>query len=146
MLLENLNNMEETLQKLQDTFQRHDHNGLNSNEVKKVSFITYTTLGGGNVFVATRPCIIKRVSEVHGGTATGATVIEKLTGTTAVGSGTNLLTANFSLAVASATVTNGTLTDTIGIPLSRGERIGSWVSGSSVGLEHQCITFEIEYI
>lgn len=138
--------MEQELQQLKDDFIRHNHNGLNSDSIDITSFITFNIIAGGNVFIATRPCVIKRVSEVHTGTGTGATVVEKLTGTTAVGGGTNMLTANFSLAVAAETVTNGVLTNSSGISLAKGDRIGSYVSGSSVGVTNQCITFEIKYI
>lgn len=137
--------MEQELQQLRDDFQKHNHNGLNSDAIDITSFVTFNIIAGGNVFIATRPCMVRRVSEVHTGTATGSTVVEKLTGTTAVGSGTKILTADFSLAVAAETITNGVLTNNNGIPLSKGDRIASYVSGSSSGVTNQCLTFEIKY-
>ena len=133
------------LQQLTDDFRRHNHNTLNSDRVKQRIFVNQTTVGGGIVFVATRPCIIKRVSEIHAVTATGATVVEKLTGTTGVGSGTGILSSNLSLGTARDTVVDGDLTNKSGIPLDVGDRISTYVSGSSAGISYQCITFEIEF-
>lgn len=54
----------------------------------------------GMIFTATAPCEVLIVSEVHAVAATIGTVtldVEKLTGTTAPGSGTSILAAQFSL-------------------------------------------------
>lgn len=142
LTVEQVNN---ELLKLADDFRRHNHNTLNSDKVKQRGFINWTTIGGGIAFVATKPCIIKRISEVHAVTATGATVVEKLTGTQGVGSGENILNSDFSLASARDTVVNGNLTNKSGIPLDVGDRLSTYVSGSSSGISYQCITFEIEF-
>jgi hypothetical protein len=90
------------------------------------------------IFVADGAYIFTGIKEVHsvaGGT--GATVdIEKLTGTTAPGSGTALLTAALDVhGVAANTVQSGTLiTTTASLTLAAGDRLGLVVAGTLTGL------------
>ncbi len=127
-----------------DPFPNHTHDGLNSLKIKQTSFITMTTIGGGVVFNANRKCVVKSISEVHAVTATGTTYVEKLTSGQAVTTGTAM--AGFPLSSSRDVVVIGTLSNPGGVALSEGDRIGSWVDGSSAGLSYQCITIEIEYV
>lgn len=61
--------------------------------------------------------------------------VEKLTGTTAPGSGTALLTGNLDLTATANTVTSGTLTGTIpSLQLASGNRLGVVLGGTLIGL------------
>lgn len=139
-------NTEEQIKKLWDVLYEHVHNSIDgTTRLPQIAFVTQTTIDGGVVFVATRPCFIKRISEVHATTATGATVVEKLVGTESVGAGTNILVSDIALSTAANTVTNAEMLNSTGTALNTGDRIGTYVSGSSAGISYQCITFEIQF-
>ena len=95
----------------------------------------------GVFFNAPFPCEVLEVLESHE-TATGATAtlqIEKLTGTTAPNSGTNLLETAFNLNASANTVRYGTLTTiTLDLQLVRGDRLAlkdsGTVSGTATGI------------
>lgn len=65
----------------------------------------------------------------------GTLQVEKLTGTTAPGSGTSMLTGTVSLAGTANTVTAGTLSGTVGnLQLAAGDRIGGVLGGTLTAL------------
>ena len=77
---------------------------------------------------------VKCVWGVAGGAAAALTV-EKLTSTTAPGSGTALLTAAFDLTTTANTVGTGTLTATAAdLLLASGDRLGAKLTGVLTGL------------
>lgn len=88
------------------------------------------------VFIANRPMILKSVKEVHSTASSSGTLqIEKLTGTTAAGSGTNLLTGTISLAGTANTVLSGTLIATIAsLTFAAGDRLGVVIAGTMTSL------------
>ena len=90
-----------------------------------------------HVFICTRAMRLKTASVVFtvAGGAGAAVTIEKLTGTTAAGSGTALLTATMILTGAANTVVNGTLIATVtSLTFAAGDRIGVVLSGTLTGL------------
>ena len=89
-----------------------------------------------NVYIATRPVILKAVSRTHTTASTSGTLqLEKCTGTTAPGSGTVLLTATVSLAGAANTVVSGTVLATPDtIKLATGDRLGIVIAGTMTSL------------
>lgn len=112
--------------------------GLTVNDVKVPDHIAATAfLPGataataanyGAFFIADRAYQVVSVREAHetaGSDASAVTVsVEKLTGTTAPGSGTDLLTAGISLKGTANTVASGTLTGTTAsLQLAAGDRL-----------------------
>lgn len=89
-----------------------------------------------NVFIADAAYLVTAVREVHGVASTSGTVtIEKLTGTTAAGSGTAMLTSTISLAGTANTVVSGTLSATEAtLTLAAGDRIGGVLAGTLTNL------------
>lgn len=100
--------MNEELQKLDQEFQWHNHDGTNSKQIpfssiiQKKLYVPYNVTGAatsssaiGVFFIAPFPMTLSGVWESHGtaGTAGGAVTlqIEKLTGTQAAGAGVNML-------------------------------------------------------
>lgn len=77
---------------------------------------------------------VRAVWGVAGGVA-GALNIEKLTGTTAPGSGTAMLSSNVDLTAAANTVVSGALSGTVGsLQLAAGDRLGVKLGGVLTGL------------
>lgn len=97
------------------------------------------------VFVATRACRLKAVSEVHSTASTSGTLtVEKCTGTTAPGSGTALLTGTMSLSGTANTVVNGTLIATVAsITLAAGDRLSIVIAGTMTNLAGGRVTIAI---
>lgn len=95
------------------------------------------------IFVADQSYQLSSVNVVWGvAGGAGATItIEKLTGTTAPGSGTALLTGALDLTVTANTVTAGTLTSTAAdLLLASGNRLGIKLAGVLTGLVGCCVT------
>lgn len=90
-------------------------------------------------FIATRPVRVKAVSAVFATASTSGTLmLQKCTGTTAPGSGTNLLTGTMSLAGTANTVVNGSLSSTVAtLTLAAGDRISVTPGGTLTNLA-QC--------
>lgn len=88
------------------------------------------------IFIANRPMILKTVKVVFStASSSGALTVEKLTGTTAAGSGTALLTGTVSLAGPANTVLSGTLIATIAsLTFAAGDRLGVVISGTMTSL------------
>lgn len=88
------------------------------------------------VYVATHPCKLVAVSEVHStASSSGTLTLEKCTGTTAPGSGTAMLTATISLAGTANTVLSGTPVSDQGIlTLAAGDRLGLKIAGTMTSL------------
>lgn len=97
-----------------------------------------TAANYGIIFIAWHPCEVIAVQEVHetAGTDGGAVTlqVEKLTGTTAPGSGSNLLTTAFNLKSAINTVVSKTTPDLTttkaDLRLERGDRLALKDSGT----------------
>ncbi len=89
------------------------------------------------VFIADGYYEVVGVKEAHGvaGGAASAVTVEKLTGTTASGSGTAMLTATIALNGTANTVLSGTLVATKAtLRVAAGDRIGIVLSGTLTGL------------
>lgn len=108
-----------------------------------------SSASGDQVFVANRAYQVTAVratwSHVGGGSA--AATIEKLTGTTAPGSGTAILTGAFDLTSTANTVGSGTLSGTVGnLQLAAGDRLGVKLSGTLTALTGLNITVQLKAI
>ena len=88
------------------------------------------------VFIADRAYVVTGVKAVFGtASASGTLNVEKLTGTTAAGSGTAMLTGTLSLSGTPNTVLSGTLTGTTAtLTLAAGDRIGVVLAGTLTSL------------
>lgn len=88
------------------------------------------------VVVCTRAMRFKAISAAFTTASTSGTLqVEKLTGTTAPGSGTVLLTGTMSLAGTANTVVSGTpITTVASITCAAGDRVGIVIAGTMTGL------------
>lgn len=109
---------------------------VNLNSVKSVEWRPLSTDTTRNIFIADAAYLVTAVREVHGTASSSGTLnIEKLTGTTAAGSGTAMLTGTISLAGTANTVLSGTLTATTAtLTLAAGDRIGGVLAGTLTNL------------
>lgn len=101
------------------------------------------------IFAATAAYQVVSVSAVWGvaGGAAAVLNIEKLSGTTAPGSGTALLTAAFDLTTTANTVGAGTLTATAAdLLLASGDRLGCKLGGVLTGLVGCSVTVVLKKI
>lgn len=139
--------------------QAHTHNGSDAvripyqNLTNKFFFVPFTLPGTtaataanyGTFFTAQAPCLVTGFTEVHetAGTDPGSVTLqlEKLTGTTAPNSGTNLLQTALSLKATANTVQTGTLVKTSytaiqtnTVFLNIGDRLALKDSGTLTGL------------
>ena len=112
-----------------------------------------TTLGALDVskalFIADAAYQLVSVSVVWGvAGGAGATVtVEKLTGTTAPGSGTAMLTGALDITATANTVTAGTLSATVGdLQLATGNRLGVKLAGVLTGLVGCCVVATLKRI
>jgi len=89
-----------------------------------------------SVFVCKRPMRLVSVGLVYGVASTSGTMqVEKLTGTTAPGSGTNLLTGTISMSSTANTVNSGTLIATVAsLTFAAGDRVGFVFAGTMTNL------------
>lgn len=99
------------------------------------------------VFIATRACRLKAVSYMHTtGSTSGTLQVEKLTGTTAAGSGTTLLTGTIDLSATTVanTTTNGTLIATVAsLTLAAGDRLSVKIAGTMTNLVGAIVTMMV---
>lgn len=96
-------------------------------------------------FIAMKPCEIMMVSEVHGTASVSGTLqVEKLTGTTAKGSGTNMLTAAFSTSTTANTVQTKQSTDLQNRTMDVGDRLALKASGTLTNSADMCVTLYIK--
>lgn len=90
------------------------------------------------VFIATRACRFKAISYMHTtGSSSGTLTVEKLTGTTAAGSGTALLTGTMDLStttVANTVITGTPIATVASLTLAVGDRLSVKIGGSMTGL------------
>jgi hypothetical protein len=104
---------------------------------------------GDAVFIAPRAyqvTIVRAVWRTAGGSAAAAT-LEKLTGTTAPGSGTAILTSAFDLTGTANTVGSGALSGTVGnLQLAAGDRLGVKLSGTLTALAGLNLTVQLDPI
>src|SRR5436190_3292233 len=104
---------------------------------------------GDAVFVANRAyqVVAVRATWSHVGGSSAAATLEKLTGTTAPGSGTVILTSAFDLTTTANTVGTGTLSGTVGnLQLAAGDRLGVKLSGTLTALTGLNITVNLKPI
>jgi hypothetical protein len=89
-----------------------------------------------HVFICTRAMRLKACSSVFTTASTSGTwTVEKLTGTTAPGSGTALLTGTVALSGSANTVANGTLIGTVAsLTFAAGDRVSIVIAGTMTNL------------
>ena len=95
-----------------------------------------------DVLVAQYPIQISGVSVTFGtASSSGTADLVKMTGTTAVGSGTSTLTGTMSLAGTANTPVNGTLSSTVAnLQLAKGDRLGVKLGGTLTSLANCNVT------
>lgn len=142
-----------------DQFREHGHRGYDQTGAITVRSFVNVSLPGtqsqtagnyGVFFMATRPCVVKSIKEIHSVAGTdGSAVtlqIERLQATESLGNGDELLSTAFNLKSTANTVQDGTLVSTgkvVGI--NAGDRLALKKAGTLTSLEGVCITIEIQY-
>lgn len=98
-----------------------------------------------HVFICNRAMRLKAGSSVFTTASTSGTwTVEKLTGTTAAGSGTALLTGTVALSGTANTVANGTLISTVAsLTFAAGDRVGIVFAGTMTNLVGGLITLSM---
>jgi len=92
-------------------------------------------------FIAMKPCEVMMVSEVHGTASTSGTVqVEKLTGITAKGSGSNVLVTAFSTASTANTVQTKTGDLLQNRTMNVGDRLALKAAGTLTNSANMCVT------
>lgn len=105
----------------------------------------------GAIFIAPYPCIFMGATEVHGalGTDGGAVTlqIEKLIGTSATGSGINLLASGFNLKGTINTVQTAILgfLPNLTFNLKKGDRLGLSLTGTPTSVSQVVIVVQLSY-
>ena len=121
----------------------------------EISYNILTGFADTAIFIANGPVEVLEVREVHTTAGShGSAVslqVEKCTGTTAPGSGTNLLTNNsdvgFNLKGTANTVQEGTLTATRATrQLAAGDRLALDFAGTLTALAGVCVTIKLGWI
>jgi hypothetical protein len=140
----------------------HLHNGFDVSRIKyadistKIDYIHHTIQGTdaatatnyGVFWTAPFACFVSGFTEVHqtAGTAGGTVslTLEKLTGTTAPDSGSDLLNAALSLKATANTVQTGVLTQTTSrLSISKGDRLCMKDSGTLTNVANVTVYVEI---
>lgn len=100
------------------------------------------------IYIATEAVQVVAVRAVYGVvSASGTLNIEKLTSTTAPGSGTALLTGTLDLTTTANTVLSGALSGTVGnLQLAAGNRIGIVLAGVLTGLVGAVVEIDLKRI
>lgn len=140
---------------LQQQLNKHNHDGNNSTKINQTVFISYDIPNDAaqaaknyeDFFIATRPCTIIAISEIHlqAGNSTPSLQIERDTGTQTInGGGTDLLLTAFDLSAVANTVQRGKLKN-IPMGMKEGDRLSMHVSGTLTNLKGVCVTVEIEF-
>lgn len=143
----------------------HEHDDKDSNRIRERFLLQrserlYVRLPGtsgataanyGHCFIAVAPCFVRAVKEVHGTAGTDASsvtvTLEKLTGTTAPGSGSAMLATTFNMKGVANTVQTGTFdADRTKRTLSAGDRMALKLSGTPTALADVVIIIEVEYL
>ena len=108
-----------------------------------------TAANYNHFFIARHPCEILVVKEVHGtaGTDAGAVTldIEKLTGTTAAGSGDSILVAGFNLKGTANTVQSKSGADLTGQTLVEGDRLALEDTGTLTNVANLNVTLYLKH-
>lgn len=103
-----------------------------------------TAANYGLFFTSDKAYKVDSIVEVHGTSGTDASAvtlqIEKLTGTTAMGSGTNILTTAFNLKGTINTPQYGTLVQTENIVLRKGDRMALKLTGTPTAVANLNVT------
>ena len=102
-------------------------------------------------FVATRPCEVLAVSEVHATAGTDGSAVTltvtKDTGTTAAGGGTTVLNGTLNLKGTAVTVQSGVLSATAAVlVLAAGDRLATKVTGTTTTLAGMQVEVELRFI
>ena len=112
-----------------------------------VDTLSQTATNYGIFFTALRPCEILEESEVHGTASTSGTVlVERLTGTTAKGSGSSTCVAAFSTAGAANTVQRKTTTALQNRQLAAGDRLAIKSGGTLTNGKDLQVTVYLKYL
>jgi len=136
------------------------HDFTFSGAVHGVRFIVSKELEGtaaataanyGKIFIATRPCIVRAIKEVHttaGNDEDDVTLnVERLQGTETSGNGDALLSSAFNLKGTKETVQTGTLTSTTSyLTLATGDRLNLVDSGTLTSVAGVCVAVELEIL
>lgn len=150
--------MKITVEELHRQFQDHEHNGVDGTlQIKKTSFTSSfltgtsaaTAANYGVFFVATKPCFIKAVCEIHAvaGSSTPTLQIERLQGTEALDAGDEILATAFDLAATANTVQYGDLKipNKTFLSLTVGDRLALKDIGTLTNVAGLCVTVELQH-
>ena len=156
----------ETTQAIRSAVRGHRHTGFESPKVnwrdihERKIYLNHTIVGADAATAANygvffinevAPCFVSGFWEVHqtaGSDGSAVTVgLEKLTGTTAPGSGTNILSAELSLKATANTVQKGTLTTTIAtLNLAVDDRLALEDTGTLTAVANVTIFVELTFV
>lgn len=142
----------------------HTHNGADaplisfSNLKNKMFILPYTLFGSsaataGNYstfFTAPYPMTITGITEVHTALGTNGSavtlVVEKLTGTTAPGSGFNTMSTTFNLKGTINTIQTAQLSTVLGnIQIKTGDRLALKLTGTPTSVANVTVTLQISF-
>lgn len=137
----------------------HKHNGLDGTKRLSSNVFVSAVLPGtmpataanyGIFYVATRPCFVKAVSEVHTTAGTDASAVtlqlERLQGTEAPDSGDALLATAFDLKGTANTVQRGTFVANKTLTyLALGDRLCLKDAGTLTAVAGLCLTVELQF-
>lgn len=148
------------LKSLTDRMNEHIHNNIDGTTPLR-SFVPViaslpttqpqTAANFGIFFVATKPCYVKAISEVHtvAGNDAGAVTlqVERLQGTEALDAGDPLLLTAFDLKGTANTVQRGALvkSNKTLLSLQLGDRLALKDAGTLTTLQGVCITVELQF-
>lgn len=144
--------------------QAHAHTGVDSNQVdfanvanrvhiiheQIVGLTASTATNYTTFFTAPFPMTFTSANEVHttaGSVGTPTVTVERLTGTTAPGSGTALLLTAFDMSAAINTVQYGTLANIVksSFNLAKGDRLALVSSGTLTSIANVVVTITLTY-
>lgn len=147
-----------TTEELYKKFQDHQHSGVDGTlRLPKAEFTSVVLAGTtpataanyGIFFVATRPCFVKAISEVHStaGSSTPTLQVERLRDTEALDAGDELLVTAFNLAGTANTVQEGNLNvaNKTFMSLNVGDRLALKDIGTLTAIAGLCVTVELQY-
>lgn len=143
----------------------HRHNGFDTSKIefedinRKIIYKDYTIYGAdaataanyGVFCIVPKACVVTGIQEVHQTAGTdGSAVtlnIEKLTGTTALGSGSEILSTAFSLKATANTVQDGSLSmDLSSRTLAKGDRLALKDTGTLTSVANVTVKIELTVI
>lgn len=139
----------------------HTHNRVDSAPVafesltNKIFYLPFilpgttaqTSTNYSSIFIVPQTMVLLGVKEVHAVAGSGGTLqVQKLTGTTAPGSGTNMLSTTISLTATANTVQTGVLSTVLtDVQLKAGDRIGLVLSGTPTNLQNLNVVLQLGY-